>query len=254
MLYHLSKEINSQKTGNMNIALIGYGRMGHEIEAIAVQREHNVKLVIDKDNTSDLNEENLRGIDVVIEFSLPEAAFENIMKCLSAKVAVVSGTTGWLENYDKAVAACKENQTSFIHSTNFSIGINILFRINSELARLMSKFNGYSVGIEEIHHTRKLDAPSGTAITLASGITGNHGGYEGWTMDSGAGSSFIPINAVREGNVPGIHIVEWDSDVDTLTLRHESKSRRGLALGAVVAAEFINGRKGIFTMNDVLGI
>jgi 4-hydroxy-tetrahydrodipicolinate reductase len=237
----------------MNIALIGYGRMGHEIEEIAVARGHEIKIIIDKDNISDLNRENLKGIDVTIEFSTPEAAFDNISKCLSMKVPVVAGTTGWLKDYDKAVEICRNNRTSFIHSSNFSIGVNLLFRLNAELAKQMSKYKDYSVSIEEIHHTKKLDAPSGTAITLAEGITRQHPGYKGWCFENDVADCLIPVRSVREGVVPGTHTISWDSMVDTLSLKHEAKNRKGLALGAIIAAEFIHTRKGVFTMNDILG-
>jgi len=237
----------------MNIALIGYGRMGHEIEAIALKRGHVIKLIVDKDNAEDLNSINLKGIDVAIEFSLPSTAFQNISECLSNGVPVVSGTTGWLEDYEKAAELCRKNKTSFIHSTNFSIGVNLLFMLNAELAKHMNKYNDYTVSIEEIHHTKKLDAPSGTAITLANGIKGGHDGYESWHLGNRTSERSVPIVAVREGDVPGTHTVTWDSDIDTLSFRHEAKNRKGLALGAVVAAEYISSRKGVFTMNDVMG-
>jgi 4-hydroxy-tetrahydrodipicolinate reductase len=237
----------------MNIALIGYGRMGHEIEAAAIKRGHSIKLVIDIDNQNDLNSEKLKDIDVVIEFSFPDAAFSNISKCLSNRVPVVSGTTGWLEKYDQAVELCRMNKTAFIHSTNYSIGVNLLFRLNSELAKHMERYRDYTVSMEEIHHTKKLDAPSGTAITLAEGIIKNNSNYENWSLDSQADEKSIPVKAVREGVVPGTHIITWDSEIDTLSLKHEAKNRKGLALGAVIAAEFIKGKEGIFTMNDVMG-
>lgn len=256
----ISDDAQNFKTGNfakkqliMNIALIGYGRMGHEIEEIAVKRGHSIELIIDQDNVDDLNKTNLTGIDVAIEFSFPDAAFNNIIRCLELKVPVVSGTTGWLENYDKAVEICKKNGTSFIHSSNYSIGVNLLFRLNSELAKQMSRYNDYNVSIEEIHHIKKLDSPSGTAITLAGGIVEQHPGYDKWCFDSEKTENSVPIHSVREGNVPGIHTVTWDSDIDSISLRHESKSRKGLALGAVIAAEFIYSKKGIFTMNNVMG-
>jgi 4-hydroxy-tetrahydrodipicolinate reductase len=237
----------------MNIAIIGYGRMGHEIEAIALKRGHAIKLIIDQDNTDDLNKSNLKNIDVAIEFSSPTAAFKNIVRCLSFKVPVVSGTTGWLEDYDTAVEICKKNKTSLIHSSNFSIGVKLLFRLNSELAKQMARYREYKVSIEEIHHTKKLDAPSGTAIALASGIIENHSQYEKWCYDYEKSNNCVPIRSVREGLVPGIHIVTWDSEIDTISIRHEAKNRQGLALGAVVSAEFIYSKKGIFTMDDVMG-
>jgi 4-hydroxy-tetrahydrodipicolinate reductase len=237
----------------MKIALIGYGRMGHEIEVVAVNRGHSINLIIDQENESDLNPENLKNVDVAIEFSFPDAAFNNIKKCLENKVPVVSGTTGWLDDYDKAAMLCLENMTSFIHSTNFSIGVNLLFRLNSELAGRMKQFNNYKVSIEEIHHTKKLDAPSGTAITLSDGICKNNPAYTGWCFSNDNREDCIPMTSVREGTVPGTHTVTWDSDIDAISLKHISKNRSGLAMGAVVAAEYIQSRLGIFTMNDVLG-
>jgi 4-hydroxy-tetrahydrodipicolinate reductase len=253
MMAGISKQVNSQKQMIMNIALIGYGRMGHEIETVAVKRGHVIKLIVDQDNTSDLNSLNLEKVDIAIEFSSPGAALKNIINCLSYKVPVVSGTTGWLEDYDTAVEICKKNKTSFIHSSNFSIGVNLLFRLNRELAKQMERYNDYKVSIEEIHHTKKLDAPSGTAITLASGIIDEHSAYERWCFENEKINICIPIRSVREGDVPGTHVVTWDSEIDTISLKHEAKNRKGLALGAVVAAEFICSRKGIFTMNDVMG-
>jgi 4-hydroxy-tetrahydrodipicolinate reductase len=237
----------------MNIALIGYGRMGHEIESIAVKRGHFVKLIVDLDNENDLNGFKLKGIDVAIEFSSPAAAFNNICKCLIEKVPVVSGTTGWLDKYSVAVDVCNKNNTAFIHSSNYSIGVNLLFRLNTELAKQMDRYSDYSVSIEEIHHTRKMDAPSGTAITIAEGIIAVHSGYKKWCFEKEKSAECVPVRSVREGEVPGTHTVTWDSEIDTISIRHEAKNRKGFALGAVVAAEFIHSRKGIFTMNDVMG-
>jgi len=237
----------------MNIAIIGYGRMGHEIESVAVDRGHLIKVIIDQDNISDLNETGMNGIDVAVEFTTPDSAFGNISKCLNLRIPVVSGTTGWLKDYDKAAEICSVNGTSFIHSSNFSIGVNILFRLNSGLAGYLAQHHEYKPFIEEIHHVRKLDAPSGTAITLANGIIKQNPDYTGWCFENDRTDKQIPVRSVREGIVPGIHIISWDSEIDTITLKHESKSRKGLALGAVVAAEFIRSRKGIFTMDDVLG-
>jgi 4-hydroxy-tetrahydrodipicolinate reductase len=249
----------SAKTGNfakkifMNIALIGYGRMGHEIEAIAQKRGHVVKLIIDIDNQDDLCREKLADIDVAIEFSSPDAAFGNVSRCLGFSVPVVSGTTGWLKDYDRAAEICTRNKTAFIHSSNYSIGVNILFRLNEELAIHMARYRDYSVSIEEIHHTKKLDAPSGTAISLAMGIMGRHPQYESWCFEEDKKDTCLPVKSVREGDVPGTHTVTWESEIDTISLRHEAKNRKGLAFGAVIAAEFIHSRKGIFTMNDVMG-
>jgi 4-hydroxy-tetrahydrodipicolinate reductase len=237
----------------MNIALIGYGRMGHEIESIAVQRGHNVKLIVDVNNIEDLNDENLKDINAAIEFSSPDSAFQNVVACLSRKVPVVSGTTGWLGKFENAADVCMKNKTAFIHSSNFSIGVNLLFRLNRELARQMERYSEYNVSIEEIHHTKKLDAPSGTAISLADGIAAGHNAYTRYNADVPEGKNSVSINSVREGSVPGTHIVTWDSEIDTISLKHEAKNRRGFALGAVVAAEYISTRQGLFTMNDVMG-
>jgi 4-hydroxy-tetrahydrodipicolinate reductase len=237
----------------MNIALVGYGRMGHEIEEAAEKRGHNVKLRIDVENRHDLIPEKLEEIDVVIIFTVPEAALESILKCLDMKKPVVTGSTGWLGDYDKAVEACKKNNTSFIYSSNFSVGVNILFRLNSLLAGMMSPMTGYIPSIEEIHHTKKLDAPSGTAITLAGGISEQHKDYSSWARYGEEKDNSVIIKSVREGEVPGTHTITWDSEIDRITLRHEAKGRKGFAFGAVLAAEFISSRKGLFTMNDVLG-
>jgi 4-hydroxy-tetrahydrodipicolinate reductase len=237
----------------MNIALIGYGRMGHEIETMAIERGHITKLKIDIDNCNDFSPENFREIDVAIEFTSPDSAYENIVKCLGMKKPVVSGTTGWLKSYDQAVELCNKMGTSFIHSSNFSVGVNILFKLNSDLAKMMERHKQYIPLIEEIHHTKKLDAPSGTAITLAESIINQHKSFEGWRLESSMKKNCIVIRSIREGAVPGIHNVEWNSEIDTLNLRHEAKSRKGFAFGAVLAAEYICFKKGIFTMSDVLG-
>ncbi len=237
----------------MIIALVGYGRMGHEIESIATARGHVVRLVIDKDNTQELNSTNLAGIDAAFEFTSPSSAFFNIVTCLENKVPVVSGSTGWLEKYDQAVDACIKNNTAFIHESNFSIGVNLFFLLNEELARQMDRYRGYNVSVEEIHHIKKLDAPSGTAISLAEKISGNHSGYEGWLPEPEATSGKVPVKSTREGSVTGTHIVKWDSEIDSITITHEAKNRKGFALGAVLAAEFIQNRRGVFSMKEVMG-
>ncbi len=236
----------------MNIALIGYGRMGHEIESVAIERGHTIKLIIDLGNAGDLNPVAFKDVDVAIEFSMPDAAYENIVKCLEMKKPVVSGTTGWLKNYERAAAICKKNDTSFIHSSNYSIGVNILFKLNSELARILEAHKEYKPFIEEIHHTKKLDAPSGTAISLAEMITDNNKLYKGWCFEKDKAKGLVPVRAVREGVVPGTHTITWTSDIDTISLKHEAKNRKGLAYGAVLAAEYIYNRKGVFTMSEVL--
>lgn len=227
--------------------------MGHEIESAALGRGHAIRLIVDKDNLDDLNERSMKDIDVAIEFTTPDTAFENVVKCLRMKIPVVSGTTGWLDNYERAVEECRQNRTSFIHSSNYSIGVNILFKLNRELARYMSGLDQYKPFIEEIHHTKKLDAPSGTAIALALGIAESHSKFDGWCPDIPLKPGKVPVKAVREGTVPGTHTITWDSDIDVISLRHEAKNRKGLALGAVIAAEFISNRTGVFTMDQVLG-
>jgi 4-hydroxy-tetrahydrodipicolinate reductase len=237
----------------MNIALIGYGRMGHEIENVAIKRGHSISQIIDVANSGDLNPVNFKEIDVAIEFSSPDAAFENITKCLGMKKPVVSGTTGWLKNYGLAADICIKNGTSFIHSSNFSVGVNILFRLNSDLAKMMERHKEYTPEIEEIHHIKKLDAPSGTAISLAGGIKENHKGYYSWCPENNKTENCVPVRSVREGTVTGTHTVTWNSEIDSISLKHEAKNRKGFAAGAILAAEYICFRQGVFTMNDVLG-
>jgi 4-hydroxy-tetrahydrodipicolinate reductase len=237
----------------MNIALIGYGRMGHEIESAALEKGHTIGMKIDVDNAGDLNSSAFSDIDVAIEFSSPDAAFGNVVRCLEMRKPVVSGTTGWLKNYDHAADLCMKMGTSFIHSSNFSVGVNILFKLNSELARLLEPHKDYLPFIEEIHHIRKLDAPSGTAISLAESIIKDHKGYESWCFEKNKTKNCIPVRSIREGTVIGTHTVSWNSEIDTISLKHEAKNRKGLAYGAVLAAEYISSRKGVFTMNDVLG-
>ena len=240
----------------MRIALVGYGRMGHEIESVALRRGHEISLIVDIDNASDLNAEKLKSTktDVVIEFSFPTTAFDNVRKCLECKVPVVSGTTGWSDKFAEAEQICLDNDTSFIHSSNFSIGVNILFKLNAVLSKYLENYDEYMVNVEETHHIKKLDAPSGTAISLMDAIIANNSRFDSWSLSDNCDKRTIPVKAFREGNVPGIHTVTWDSDIDTITISHEAKNRRGLALGAVVAAEYICNRKGVFTMSDVLGL
>ena len=231
----------------MKIALLGYGKMGKTIESIALERGHTI--VIKADIGSQYN---ITDADVAIDFSVPEAAFGNISKCLTNGVPVISGTTGWLKDYEKAIDLCKVNQGAFIYASNFSLGVNIFFELNKNLAKMMSTLNQYKVSIEEIHHTQKLDAPSGTAITLANGII-EETKYKKWTLDTPK-SDEIGIIAKRIENVPGIHEVTYESKVDTIQIKHSAHSREGFALGAVIAAEWIVGKKGVFSMKDVLNI
>ncbi|MFH4967142.1 4-hydroxy-tetrahydrodipicolinate reductase [Gaetbulibacter sp. M240] len=234
----------------MKIALLGYGRMGQTIEKIAVDRGHEVVLRVDKDDT----DYDITKADVAIDFSIPDAAFNNISNCFNNKVPVVSGTTGWLDKYDEAVELCKEKKGAFIYASNFSLGVNIFFELNKNLAKMMSQLKQYKVSMEEIHHTKKLDAPSGTAITLAEGIIENHEKYTEWKLNDGSNNN-LSIVAKRIDDVPGTHTVSYESDVDTLMIQHTAHSRQGFALGAVIAAEWLKEDKtGVFTMNDVLNI
>lgn len=227
--------------------------MGHEIEEIALTRGHRSGLIIDKDNITDLNKTKTENIDVAIEFTTPETAFENVMKCLEMGIPIVCGTTGWIKDYEKAASFCHDKMGSFIHSSNFSIGVNILFRLNSILAEYTTHYPVYKPFIEEIHHTKKLDAPSGTAITLAQGISKQHREFDGWCPENEFTGKKVPIRSVREGTVPGTHTIIWDSDIDSISVKHEAKNRKGLAFGAIIAAEYIYSRKGVFTMDNVLG-
>jgi 4-hydroxy-tetrahydrodipicolinate reductase len=231
----------------MKIALLGYGKMGKTIERIALERGHTIVIKADIGSQYDITES-----DVAIDFSVPEAALGNISKCIENGVPVVSGTTGWLKDYDKAVTLCKINNGAFIYASNFSLGVNIFFEINRNLAKMMGTLDQYKVSIEETHHTQKLDAPSGTAITLANGII-EETNYKKWTLDA-PNSDEIGIVAKRIENVPGIHEITYESKVDTIQIKHSAHSREGFALGAVIAAEWIIGKNGVFTMKDVLNI
>ncbi|MCB0449646.1 MAG: 4-hydroxy-tetrahydrodipicolinate reductase [Confluentibacter sp.] len=233
----------------MNIALLGYGKMGKTIEQIALKRGHKIVLTVDKDDEG----YDITKADVAIDFSIPMVAFQNISNCINNGVPVISGTTGWLEHFDKAVAMCHEKQGAFIYASNFSLGVNIFFELNKTLAKMMRALNQYHVSMEEIHHTQKLDAPSGTAISLANGIIANNNNYEAWKLDE-ATEKTIPITAKRIADVPGTHTVTYQSDVDTISIEHVAHTREGFALGAVIAAEWLVGKTGVFTMNDVLNI
>ena len=229
----------------MKIALLGYGKMGKTIERIALERGHEIVLKVDAPGDYDLSK-----AQVAIEFSTPQSAFVNISKALSLGLPTVAGTTGWLEHYPEAVALCKAHEAAFLYASNFSIGVNIFFELNKTLAQLMRKYPEYAVSIEEIHHTQKLDAPSGTAITLAQEII-EQTDKVGWELGETTEDK-IPITAKRIENVPGTHIVTYKSVVDTLEIKHTAHNREGFALGAVLAAEWIVDKKGVFSMKDVL--
>lgn len=232
----------------MKIALLGYGKMGQVIERIALERGHEIVLKKDEFNTFD----GLSTADVAIDFSVPMAAVENISACFNNNVPVVSGTTGWLDRYDEMIALCKEKNGGFISSSNFSLGVNLFFGLNEYLAKIMTNIEGYKVSMEEIHHIHKLDAPSGTAISLAQGVIENSN-YSKWTLEE-AKDNEIHIEAVRTGEVPGTHTVTYDSGIDSIEIKHTAHNREGFALGAVIAAEWLAGKHGIFSMRDVLGL
>lgn len=231
----------------MNIVLLGYGRMGRAIEQIALERGHQIIAKIDKDHSK----VDFKNADVAIDFSVPEAAFDNISKALNNKIPVVSGTTGWSDRYDEAVTLCKKNNSGFLYASNFSVGVNLFFELNKYLAKLIQPYD-YKVAIEETHHIHKLDSPSGTAITLAEQILPLSDHIK-WTLETGNNSEEgLPIRSKREGEVTGTHEITYSSEIDCISIKHEAHQRKGFALGAVLAAEFMVGKTGIYTMKDVL--
>lgn len=232
----------------MKIALLGYGKMGKVIERIALERGHEIILKKSSQDSFD----GLQNADVAIDFSVPTSAVTHISECLNNNVPIICGTTGWLEDYEKMVALCNEKKGSFIYGSNFSLGVNIFFELNEYLAKMMHNLKQYNISIEEIHHTQKLDAPSGTAISLANGIIKNTD-FTNWTLEEPKNNE-IHIEAKRIENVPGTHSIFYDSEVDQIEIKHTAHSREGFALGAVIAAEWLVGKKGVFTMKDVLGI
>ncbi len=233
----------------MKIALLGYGKMGQTIEKIAISRGHEIVLTIDKDSP----EYDISIADVAIDFSIPSSAVENISNCLNNNVPIISGTTGWLDSFDDMKKLCSEKNGAFIYASNYSLGVNIFFELNNHLAKMMANLNQYDVAIEEIHHKQKLDEPSGTAISLAEGVI-EHTKNTQWELDKATEDNSIPITAIRSPEVPGTHTITYNSTVDQIDIKHTAHNRQGFALGAVVAAEWIIGKKGVFTMKDVLGI
>ncbi|PIB38809.1 4-hydroxy-tetrahydrodipicolinate reductase [Maribacter sp. 4G9] len=232
----------------MRIALFGYGKMGKMIERLAVERGHEIIAKIDVEN----KEVDYSIMDVAIDFSTPNAAFDNIKNCIDHNIPIISGTTGWLSKYGELVHYCEEKNGAFIYASNFSLGVNIFFELNEYLAKMMNNLSQYEVSLEEIHHTQKLDAPSGTAITLAEGII-SHTGYQDWKLDEG-GNQQLKIASKRIGDTPGTHIIDYTSGVDSIEIKHTAHNREGFALGAVIAAEWILGRTGVFTIKDVLNL
>lgn len=238
----------------MNIALIGYGKMGREIERIAVSRGHKINLIIDINNPQDLTVENLQKCDVAIEFTIPDSAVKNYFLCFEAKVPVVSGTTGWLNRKEEVHKKCTETNGTFFYGSNFSVGVNLFFELNKKLAELMAPHTEYNVEMTEVHHTQKLDAPSGTAISLADDIIRILPGKSSWVNDKIPSDNEVNIKSERRGTVPGIHTIRYESDVDSIEITHDAKNRIGFAFGAVLAAEYSVGKVGILTMKDLLNI
>jgi 4-hydroxy-tetrahydrodipicolinate reductase len=233
----------------MKIAILGYGKMGKAIEQIALQRGHSIVIKVDKNTTS----YNIKEADAAIDFSIPSVAVTNISNCINNGIPIVSGTTGWLNDYDDMTELAKKKNGAFIYASNFSLGVNIFFELNKTLAKMMSKLSQYNASIEEIHHTQKIDAPSGTAITLAESIIENTN-YNNWKLGEADNSNDISIEAKRIDNVPGTHLINYVSQVDSISISHTAHSRDGFALGAVIATEWLIGKTGVFTMNDVLNI
>ena len=239
----------------MKIAIIGYGKMGKTIEKLALAKNHKIVLKIDDTNLKELNIENLKKADVAIEFTNPESAFKNINMCFDAHIPVISGTTGWLNQYEQIKQRCTSENQCFFYASNYSIGVNIFFKLNNYLAKIMDKFENFDVKIEETHHIHKLDAPSGTAITIAEGIINNMKRKSDWEMEKNKNNTEnIPITSYRKGEIAGIHTVSYNSKVEDLVITHESKNREGLAQGALMAAEFVIGKTGLFEMEDLLNI
>jgi len=238
----------------MKIAIIGYGKMGKIIEATARERGHIIGSIIDMGDEQLMAPDKLDQHDVAIEFTSPATAFDNISKCMDAGLPVVSGSTGWTDRIAELKDRCKAEYLGFVHASNYSLGVNILFSLNERLAAIMQKHEAYDVSMTEIHHTQKLDAPSGTALTLADGILGKVNRKKQWVLKDRGKDEDLWINAIRTGKVTGVHEVIYESAFDSLSIKHSAKDRRGFATGALVAAEFIKDRKGFFTMKDVLGL
>lgn len=236
----------------MKIALIGYGKMGKEIEKIALKRGHEIVSIIDDKSVDEFDTPRFASADVAIEFTTPATAYDNFMKAFDHNIPVVSGTTGWLDRLSEIKEICKNDGKTFFYASNFSLGVNIFFAVNEYLAKIMNQFTDYEVSMEEIHHIHKLDAPSGTGITLAEGILQNIDRKSKWSLDKATLSTDLVINSLREGEVPGIHEVFYESDADIISIKHDAKNRKGFALGAVLAAEFSHDKKGFLGMKDML--
>ncbi len=235
----------------MKIALLGYGKMGKEIEAIALQRHHTIVLKVGETNAASITKADLQQADVAIEFSTPHTVISNIKKCIDAQLPIVIGTTGWYDSFKDIENECQQKNGTLFHSTNFSLGVNIFMKVNSYLAELMNKYANYDVSMEEIHHIHKLDKPSGTAISLANQVLDKIERKKNWSITH-TDSETLFIKDVREGEVPGTHIIKYTSAVDDIEIMHKAHNRQGFALGAIIAAEYIYNKKGIFTMNDLM--
>lgn len=236
----------------MKIAILGYGKMGKAIECIAIERGHEIVIKINSNNTDTLTTDSLKMADVAIEFSSPLHVVSNIKTCIQAGIPIAVGTTGWYDQANEIYNQVRESKGSFLAASNFSVGVNIFFEINKRLAKLMANQPSYTSEIQEIHHTEKLDSPSGTAITLAEEIITQNNSYSFWENNPSENREALEIMSYREPEVPGTHEVTYDSDIDKISIKHEAKNRKGFALGAVLAAEYIHNKKGIFTMQDVL--
>jgi 4-hydroxy-tetrahydrodipicolinate reductase len=235
----------------MKIALIGYGKMGREIETIALQKGHKIVLKIDKDNAEKITSDDLKIADVAIEFSTPQTVTANIRRCFEAQLPVVVGTTGWYEHFEEIKKECIAQKAGLFHATNFSVGVNLFFKVNKYLAELMDRYPQYEVSMEEVHHIHKLDKPSGTAITLAEQLIEKINRKNSWSI-SEKKEDTVFIKDIREGEVPGTHIVKYHSEIDDIEIMHKAHNRRGFATGAVLAAEFLAGKQGIYSMNDII--
>lgn len=236
----------------MKIALIGYGKMGHEIEKVALERGHEIVCIIDENEEQKFDSPQFKSADVAIEFTSPQSAPGNYRRTFAANIPVVSGTTGWLEHLPEVQQACQTDGQTFFYASNFSLGVNIFFALNKQLAKIMNRFSDYDVRMEETHHIHKLDAPSGTAITLAEGILENFDKKTSWKLNETDNDEELKIESFREGEVPGIHSIIYESEADSIRITHDAKSRKGFALGAVLAAEFTKGKKGFLGMEDML--
>ena len=238
----------------MKIALIGYGKMGHAIEEIALQRGHEIVLKVGIENVQDNTIDNIKKADVAIEFTGPEIAFDNVIRCLDAGVPVVSGSTGWLQRFNEAKAHCTTQNGALLYASNFSVGVNIFFAINKRLAELIAPHPEYDVSVTEIHHTQKKDAPSGTAITLAEGILNSINQKKKWVNEASTNPSELQIISERIDPAPGTHTITYSSAIDDIEIKHTAHNRKGFATGAVLAAEFLQNKKGIYSMSEVLGL